>query len=79
MSGTQPPAGRATAYDAAELTRLPGVLLAAMGAVLDGLQRWFRAGREPVELAASEQGRGLCEAAGFRMPEWPQRWYSPRP
>lgn len=50
-------------------------------AVLDGLQGWFvTQGVHRVELAATEAGRWVYEAAGFRVPEWPQlRWYPPRP
>jgi GNAT superfamily N-acetyltransferase len=50
-------------------------------AVLDALQGWFATqGVHRVELAATEEGRGVYEAAGFREPAWPQlRWYPPRP
>jgi GNAT superfamily N-acetyltransferase len=159
MPAPHPPARRATAYDVGELTRLRGVMLAAMGvdvdsdaswrhrceaalveqlgtarfaayvvdapggglascgvgwaevrlpspgregvvghignmctdpahrrrgharAVLDGLLGWFvTQGVGRVELAATDEGQALYEAAGFRMPEWPLlRWYPPRP
>jgi GNAT superfamily N-acetyltransferase len=158
MPASHPPARLATPYDVGELTRLRGVMLAAMGvdldtdptwrercetalvdqlgtarfaayvvdapggglascgvgwaearlpspgregvvghignmctdpghrrrgharAVLSGLLGWFGAqGVSRVELAATAQGQGLYEAAGFTAPEWPQlRWYPPR-